>query len=150
MASAKQDFQSDGPSLGGSRSAISRGRQQQIDQAGRPVLLRPQAVSRKGLSRQCRAGVKRGEGALCGGDVGGFHRERLRGGGSVGIGYAFTESPIHRRCWHFRYYSQIGPPAAMAESTRLIHFGSQRGPQHIFAALAMKDIPSETLGHGIR
>ena len=49
----------------------------------RPVLLRPETISRQGLSRQCRAGRERGEGAVRGGDDRGVGGKRLRGGGFV-------------------------------------------------------------------
>jgi hypothetical protein len=45
------------------------------------------------LSGQCRAGRKRGEGAVCGGDVGGVDGERLCGSGYVGIGSRFHRGP---------------------------------------------------------
>ena len=49
----------------------------------RAILLRPQALSRPRLSGQCRAGIERGEGAVCGGDARRLGRERLRRGGFV-------------------------------------------------------------------
>ena len=51
----------------------------------RAILLRPQALSRARLSGQRRTGTQRGEGAVCGGDARRVGRERLRGGGPLGL-----------------------------------------------------------------
>jgi hypothetical protein len=49
----------------------------------RAILLRPETVSRAGLSGQCRTGRERGEGTVCGRDHRGVGGKRLRGGGIV-------------------------------------------------------------------